>query len=296
MVDPITGNNPGIKTFTASDGYQLHYRHWVPQTAQPVGYVIALHGIQSHSGWYEYSSQRLCEAGYDVRFMDRRGSGLNEGDRGHTDDYERLTNDVVQFANHVQHEQQKPDSSSSIQRRPLTLLAVSWGAKIASVVAAQRPQLVERLVLLYPGLRPSINPKWHQLRLLNLATAIGKARRMVHIPLDDPALFTSSKTAQEFINADPYALHSVSVAFLQAGRKLDRIIEQSAADISCPTLLALAGKDQIIDNAGTAELFQRFGATTRKMIEYPNCEHTLEFEPDREQIFDELVAWLKSPE
>lgn len=286
MSDPI----PTIKTFTASDGYQLHYRHWKPPVSQPVGYVIALHGIQSHSGWYEYSSQKLCEAGFDVRFLDRRGSGLNLTDRGHAEHYQRLTNDVVQFTHGVQHQCTAANSSL-----PINLLAVSWGAKIATTVTIEQPLLFDRLVLLYPGLCPSINPRWHQLKLLNLATATGKSRRMVHIPLDDPALFTSNESAQKYISDDPHALHEVSVSFLQAGRAMDRIIEQSVETVKCPAFMALAGDDQIIDNTRTATLFQRFGSAIRTLKEYPDCQHTLEFEPNRDQIVDEMIAWMIAP-
>lgn len=285
MVDPIAR----IETFDASDGYRLHYRHWEPEMSQPSGYVIGLHGIQSHSGWYEYSSRRLCEAGFDVRFFDRRGSGLNDVDRGHVEHYERLTNDVVQAVNQIRHER---DASHS--NVPIVLLAVSWGAKIATVVAAQCPELVDRLVLLYPGLCPSVNAKWHQLQLLKLATATGKTRRMVKIPLDDPSLFTGDPNWQQFIMDDSLAVHDVSVSFLQAGRAMDRVIDQSVSRITCPARTFLAGNDRIIDNVRTRELFQRFGSQQRSLVEYPDCQHTLEFEPSRDQIFDELIAWLKS--
>ena len=60
------------------------------RTGTPRGYVVALHGIQSHSGWYEYSSGRMCEAGFEVRFLDRRGSGENTEDRGHAVHPDRL--------------------------------------------------------------------------------------------------------------------------------------------------------------------------------------------------------------
>src|SRR5258708_6872444 len=87
---------PQIRTYIASDGYRLHYRHWEPAAA-PRAIVVALHGIQSHSGWFTYSSERLAEAGFEVCFLDRRGSGMNEPGRGHVIHYERLVNDVSQF-------------------------------------------------------------------------------------------------------------------------------------------------------------------------------------------------------
>ena len=58
--------HPQIRTLIASDGYKLHYRYWMPLGVRPAASVVALHGIQSHSGWFAYSSRRMCEAGFEV--------------------------------------------------------------------------------------------------------------------------------------------------------------------------------------------------------------------------------------
>ena len=52
--------------FAVSDGRRLAWQKWPSAAASGRGYVVALHGIQSHAGWYEYSSRRLAEAGFEV--------------------------------------------------------------------------------------------------------------------------------------------------------------------------------------------------------------------------------------
>jgi alpha-beta hydrolase superfamily lysophospholipase len=83
-------------TFTASDGYAWRYRRYEP-LIEPRARVVCVHGIQSHGGWYEQSSTRLCQAGYSVYFLDRRGSGLNEQARGDTPGFQRLLDDLAEF-------------------------------------------------------------------------------------------------------------------------------------------------------------------------------------------------------
>lgn len=276
-----------IRQFAASDGYRFSYRHWRPDAAKPLGYVVALHGIQSHSGWYEYSSSRLCEAGYDVRFLDRRGSGLNKQLRGHAPHHDRLVNDVVQFLGEVRAErnQQAPTA-------PLILLAASWSGKLAVVTAARRPELIDGLALLYPGICAKIGTRWYQRLALQLAALCGVRQANVAIPLDDPALFTGEGRWQQFIRDDPLALHSATVSFLHASLALDRLAAEAPARIRKPVLLMLAGHDRIIDNKKTERYFQRIASTQRTLIEYPAAQHTLEFEPNREQIVDDLLEWL----
>lgn len=279
---------PEIARFEASDGYRFHYRHWrPPEKTRPLGYAVALHGIQSHSGWYEYSSRRLCEAGYEVCFLDRRGSGLNEEARGHAPHPERLINDVVQFLAETRARRNREAPTS-----PVVLLGLSWGGKLAVNVAARRAELVDALGLLYPGICARIRPRWYQVLGLRLGMLLGKESKRVAIPLSDPELFTAEPEWQEFIRNDPLALREATLSLLAASRALDEETGRDAKRIRCPVLLMLAGRDRIIDNAATRRYFERIPAAHRKVIEYPDARHTLEFEPNREQIVDDLLAWL----
>ncbi len=279
---------PALKQFQASDGYGLHYRHWQPSIDTPRGYVVALHGIQSHSGWYEYSSGRLCEAGYDVRFLDRRGSGANELLRGYTPHHERLINDVVQFLAEVSH--QRNQQAAEI---PVILLGVSWGGKLAAVTCALRGEYVDALALLYPGICARVRPTPLQRFQLQLAERLGIRKKTVPIPLDDPRLFTGEAEWQKYIREDPLALREATVSLLNASVQLDRLAEISPARIQCPVLLLLAGKDRSIDNDATRHYFGKIASSDKESFEYPQAEHTLEFEPNREAIVSDLLKWMR---
>lgn len=278
--------HPIIESYRASDGYRLHYRHWRP-AATVKARIVALHGIQSHSGWYKYSCDKLCAAGYEVFALDRRGSGMNEPVRGHAASHERLLNDLYQFLADLRW--QTRNESHPV---PLVLLAVSWGGKLAVVTAAQRPELVDALALLYPGICSRVRAKWHQNLRLSLAKKLDIRRKLIPIPLQDPALFTGESNWQDYIRHDPLALHSVTVSFLLANRALDRFARAAPPKIVCPALLMLAGKDRITDNARTWRYFSSFGTSRRKLIEYAEAHHTLEFEPRRDAVIADLLQWL----
>ena len=280
--------SPRIEESIASDGYRLKYRHWSPAGA-PRAYVVALHGIQSHSGWYEASSRRLCEAGCEVRFLDRRGSGQNETDRGHAPHPDRLVNDVVQMLGDVCWEREK-----TAPEAPVILLGVSWGGKLAAVISARRPELIDGLALLYPGLKARVRANWWERRLLKLGLALGADRKLVPIPLDDPALFTGEADWQEFIRTDPLALKEATVSFLQCSVELDAELDRIPEALRCPMLVMLAGRDQIIDNAATRRYLSRAKTPHLVLREYPEARHTLEFEPGREEIFNDLIDWIQS--
>lgn len=281
---------PSLREYFASDGYRLKFRHWAPEN--PRGIVIALHGIQSHSGWYDYSSRRLTEAGYAVYFPDRRGSGLNGFQRGHAAHAMRLVNDVRSLRQLALHENRRGHAEASTPL-PITILGLSWGGKLAAALAALFPQEFDRLVLLYPGLETKIRPTWSQLLRLNLARDLEIVKHHIPIPLEDPALFTQVPEWQSFIANDPLALHTVSSSFLNAGRELDRLLMVHGVRITHPTLLMLAEDDAIIDNAVVRQRVNKFGTGQLRTRVYAAARHTLEFEPNREEVFGDLVDWLK---
>ncbi|MCA9063110.1 MAG: alpha/beta fold hydrolase [Planctomycetaceae bacterium] len=286
-----------IRSFTASDGYTLHYRHW-PATARSGGeqpspddfpgtphILIGLHGIQSHSGWYTWSSEKLAAAGFEVYFADRRGSGQNADDRGHADHGLRLINDVRQLIDLARREH-----SEQIAR--VTVMAVSWGGKVGAALAALFPDEIDQLALLYPGMEPLICPTRVQTLKLNVARDFDIRRKMVPVPLSDPTLFTDSPRWQEWIRHDPLALHKVTSGFLNAGRDLDHIRRQKSDQIRHRVLVMLAGRDQIIDNHRTRAALHRFASEDIRVIEYPRARHTLEFDSHRERFVDDLIHWL----
>lgn len=278
---------PQIGRFVSSDGYIHFFRRYAP-AGKRRAIVIALHGIQSHSGWYVASSRTLAAAGYDVWFLDRRGSGMNSADRGHVPHADRLIFDLLQFREQILRE----TTESGDTPPPLFLLAVSWGAKIAAATFATRPGLFRGLALLYPGLFPRLAPRFDQRVRLSLARFLGITRKPVPIPLDDPALFTQVPAWQNFIRRDPLALHIATSGLFLAGQDLDRLVARNSAHITGPVLLMLAGGDPIIDNDRTSAWFTRLPSSQKTLLTYPNARHTLEFEPCRQDMFAQLVTWL----
>ena len=283
---------PSIREYIASDGYRLKFRHWAPEN--PRGIVIALHGIQSHSGWYEYSSRRLAEAGFAVYFPDRRGSGLNGLQRGHATHAMRLVNDVRSLRQLAVNEISCGTSGTS-SRLPITVLGISWGGKLAAALAGMFPAEFDRLGLLYPGLIAKIGPTWSQILRLNLARTFEIVKRHIPIPLDDPALFTQVPEWQSFIANDPLALHTITSSFLNAGRELDRLWKIYRLQIQLPTLLMLAENDAIIENTAVRHQVSQLGTHQLTVKVYPGARHTLEFEPNRDVVFDDLISWLSTP-
>jgi alpha-beta hydrolase superfamily lysophospholipase len=283
-------NDSEICEWKASDGYCIKYRYYRAKNIRK-GIIVSLHGIQSHSGWYDWSSRFLSNAGYDLFFLDRRGSGLNSSQRGHAASAERLIQDVVQFLYDCNNE-----ADFKNQNIPLYLSGLSWGGKLAAVVAGRSQELIDGLILLYPGICAKVCPNFVQKMLLNLAKGDRFQFRKADIPLDDSALFTQDENWQKWIEKDYMSLREATVSFFRSSLELDQLSQLALPNLKKPMLMMLASQDRIIDNNKTREYFQQINTSDKKLIEYPDAAHTLEFEANREAIFNDLLNWLDNTE
>jgi alpha-beta hydrolase superfamily lysophospholipase len=273
---------PQIEIWTASDGYVAHYRTFAP--AQPArANLVCLHGIQSHGGWYEYSSTKLCQAGYCVFFLDRRGSGLNVVDRGDTPSTFRVLDDIREFVAH-----RKLDTGST----PLVLMGCSWGGKQAAAFCQRHPDVVEALAMLYPGIVARVGPGLVERIQILLARLFSSSKRF-GIPLNEPKLFTASMRWQQFIAEDKLVLREATARFLLSSVLLDLRLRRARKKLKLPALLMLAGRDQIINNVRTRQRVRRFCRGDQHVIVYPSAQHTLEFEVNRDEFIQDLLRWLE---
>lgn len=279
---------PEIIQVRADDGYSLACRRYAPPAGIPLrGLAVVLHGIQSHGLWYEASSRRLAAAGLAVYFPDRRGSGLNAPARGETASWELLIDDLLAVE-----DQALADWFPAAGPLPLLLVGISWGGKLAAAAARMHAGRYAALALLCPGICPQRHVSFATKFRIAAALLRRRPTQPFPIPLDDPALFTSTPHWLDFLSRDQLSLHQATARFLAQSRRLDSFMATTPEWLHLPTFLALAGRDRIIDNAATGRWFDRLAALDRTLKIYPDACHTLEFEPDPQPIFDDLAAWL----
>jgi alpha-beta hydrolase superfamily lysophospholipase len=271
---------PTIEQFTAGDGYRWAYRRWRPG-GEPRAHLVFLHGIQSHGGWYERSCGWLCRQGFAVDFLDRRGSGLNEQDRGDARRFRRLLDDIGEFLT----------AQPRLPGVPRVLAGISWGGKLAAALPYRHPGRADAVALLCPGLCPKVRPPLGE-RLAIALSYFMNPTRPFPIPLHDPALFTASPAWQKFIADDPLGLRQATARFLVLSTLLDVYLKRAGKALNLPVLLLIGGQDRIIDNPRTRRLVGSW-PTDATVIEYPEAHHTLEFEPDPERWRTDLRQWVE---
>ena len=282
-----SGSSCSVEEHQSKDGYRWKYRKYAPATT-PRGAVVFIHGIQSHGGWYEHSCTQLAKAGYDVYFLDRRGSGLNTLDRGDAPSFRRLLDDIAEFLTALPRTINRGDT---VARLPVFLAAISWGGKLGVALERRHPGLIDGLALLCPGFFAKVSPPFWQ-RLGIFFVRLFRPRKKYLIPLNDPELFTASPRWQQFLRDDPLRLHHATARLLLESARLDGYLRFTTKYVHAPVLLMLAENDRVIRNDRTRAFVDRFVTKDKQVIEYPGAHHTLEFEPEPMRFIGDLRAWL----
>ena len=149
VVDYYVSSNPETsrtqEVFNSFDGSSLAYIKHTNVKREAGTALVYLHGIESHAGWFDKAADLLAQRGYDIYCLDRRGSGLNRENRGyisgHIDSYDIFFKDINHFVKplHKRYES-------------VYLVGLSWGGKLAFGYALSKPETVDGLILITPGI------------------------------------------------------------------------------------------------------------------------------------------------
>jgi alpha-beta hydrolase superfamily lysophospholipase len=269
-----------IQQITYNDGYRGTFRFW-PGGRR--GSVLYTHGIQSHGLWFVQSAQTLAQAGFNVLLADRRGSGLNEQDRGDVADFHRWLTDQTELVDWLMR---------TTGDRRVNLVGVSWGGKLVMGLAKMIPEKIASLTLIAPGIFPSVDVSIIQ-KFRIAGAVIGRRKTRFPIPLDAPELFTGNPLRQAFIRDDSLKLTHVTGNFLYQSRRFDNFVRTIPNRLTMPMKLFLAGNEQIIDNIKTLNYYRGLRTTgIKELAFYPQACHTLEFEQDNQGFLNDLREWI----
>ena len=155
----------------------------------------------------------------------------------------------------------------------------------------KRPELFASLTMISPGLFPRADLTGKE-KLAVLFNRVFIPRAAMAVPLEDARLFTDNPERIAFIEHDELRLREVSASFFWASYRLDRLIRARGNRAAVPVHLMLSGRDRIIDSDGTREWFENLSATEKKLSEFPDSAHTLEFAEDNGSFLRDFVDWL----
>jgi 2-dehydropantoate 2-reductase len=251
-------------TLTLPDGRTVFCREWLPDGVA-YGVIVCLHGVESHSHWFQQIVPELVRAGHAVWAFDRPGWGESEGPPGHLGSVDEALELLALL-------------SGSLRRQYGTvhLVGLSWGGLYALYAALRRGFLFDTVTLLAPGIFAKKDIAFAD-RLFGAWAFLRGRADAERLPLRiDPEDFTRRFDKREFIYNDPLRVREVTVRFGIETMKMRAFVRESAGLRRPPDLQCLlAGQDRIVDNRRTERLLARYGA---RVAHYDGQAHSLVYE------------------
>lgn len=265
-------------TLIAHDGLKLHGIRW--QVQNPKACVMLVHGVGEHSGRYEHVAAYLNLHGYTVYSLDYRGHGLSEGERANVGHFALPAEDVKTCWDWLHSEEGDT---------PVTIFGHSQGTLVTLLFVLCYPQAVQGVILSATMLgMAKLSPP-----LVWLATVLKMVvPRLKLIAIEsstisrDPAVRLDAKT--DPLNHNQRLTPHIFYEMIHESR---RVLQQLPALIQ-PILIMHGTADKLVPPAGSQMVYDAVGSTDKTLTWYDGLYHEICNEPEQEQVFADMVAWL----
>ena len=266
--------------FKGYKGLKLYYQCWLPE-GKPKAMLLVAHGLAEHSGRYKNLVDYFVPKGYAVYALDHRGHGKSEGTRSYVDSFNDYLTDLKTFFDMVRKEH---------KNTKIFLFGHSLGGTIATAYAVEHQEELAGLILSGSSLVPSTSVSPALLAMAGIISAL--LPKMGVTLLDASAISRDKSVVDAYVN-DPLVFRGKVPA--RTGAELARMWKQlpeQMPKIKLPILVMHGFADQLADPRGSKLLYERVGSKDKTLKLYDNCYHEICNEPEREQVFVDMEAWL----
>jgi alpha-beta hydrolase superfamily lysophospholipase len=260
------------------DGTELFWRAWPLAGARAT--LAVVHGLGEHSGRYAEFARAMASDGYAVSALDLRGHGQSQGQRGHVDSWSDWVDDLVTFVAEVQ-------SQATGEVVPV---GHSFGAAVLLDGVVVGRVEARRFVVSSPALRAAVRVPGWKVALGRVSSRVAPGFALSN-GLDASHISREQSVVDAYVN-DPLVHDRISSRTYTEWQAAIGRIMAGAAGIQQPFFASHGAGDQLIDPAGTEDFYARTTVPGRLLKIYPDRYHEPYNDIGREEVFQDLAAWL----
>ncbi|MFD1613226.1 alpha/beta hydrolase [Sphingomonas tabacisoli] len=265
-------------TIPGRGGIELFARTWLPE-GKPRDTLVIAHGYGEHGGRYGNVVGRLVPLGFAVYAIDHRGHGKSGGKRAIIDRMAWVIDDLHGLVDQVRREQ----SGGRVK-----LLGHSMGGAVAFGYALRFPQDLSGLILSGPAIG-GVVPKLQRV-ILRVMSALAPGAGTIALPPEaicrDPAV-VAAYVADPLVTTGKVPARTVGEMIAAAGS-----YRSHAGAMQVPVLIQHGTADALIPVDANRDIYAAIGAGDKTIKTYEVLSHEIYNEPEREEVLDDLVAWL----
>jgi acylglycerol lipase len=268
--------------FQGPDGTRLLRRSWLP--AEPRRALALVHGFAEHSDRYDHFGAWFAARGCAVHAYDHRGHGRSEGRRCHVDSFSHYLDDLQRFLEIVGREH--PEF-------PTVLVGHSMGGLVVGACLCERKPDVLGAALSAPALALDGVSRGR----IRLARTLRRALPHLSIGsgLDPEGLSRDPAVVRRYLT-DPLVRRRMTLSLATELFDAAARTRGAGAEVRVPVLLMHGEADRICPPSGSRAFHAQLRGPGHRLRLYPRLRHEVFNEPEQEQVFEDLLAWIRERE
>ena len=267
--------------FDGPGGLSVYYQYWQPLET-PTGVIMIAHGAAEHGGRYRRFAEYFVKHGFAVAALDHPGHGQSEGGRCQIRCFADYLSCLRQFHLLV---------ANDFPGAPVWLLGHSMGGLIATAYLLQYQAELAGCILSGAAIKTDMEPGWLQNQIFRLLSAVLPGVGVLQ--LDAAGVSRNPQEVEIYVN-DPLVyqgkLPARMVKVLFEGMHQ---VQANAAAITVPMLIMHGGADAMTSPEGSRYLEAHVSSKDKTLSIYPGLYHEIFNEPERDEIFAEVLAWCQ---
>ena len=273
--------------FATRDGLTLPYRTWLPEQRPVKAVIVALHGFNDYSAFFDAPATFLMTKGIASYAYDQRGFG-GAGFRGRWFATDRYRMDARDFTRAVS--AKHPDV-------PLYILGESMGGAVAMTLMAKHDTpWIRGTILSAPAIWGRDTMPWYQTSALWLA-----AHTIPSVPMSGRGLNIKPSDNIKMLIAlgrDPLVIKGTRVDAINGLVDLMGEALTASQDFDAQSLILYGKRDDIIQAGPTRIMLERLPKVSREQrifAVYPGGYHMLLRDLEAETVWSDIAHWLDNP-
>ena len=259
-------------------GGRIFTRRW-EQKCAPQANLVICPGFNAHSGQYNRAAEEFAARGFAVSAVDLRGRGKSDGERFYAENIGDYVSDLSLAI------------ESARDRHPnlaLYLFGHSAGGVTAASYALDHQDRITGLICEDFAFR--VFAPDFALKLIEGASHIAPHAHVLKLKMKD---FSRDPKWVAQLSADPLTKdENQPVETVAALARAAERLEREFSRITLPVLIIHGTADKVTRPDGSEQFYREAGSSDKTLKLYEGSYHDPLNDLDREQVRDDIVAWI----